>query len=286
MFVIMGATGHVGRAVADTLLSHGEEVLILTRKPNEAEHWSDKGASIAEADAEDGASLRAAFQRGKRAFLLNPPADPTGDTSATERRTISSILSALDGLALEKVVAASTYGAQPGEGFGDLATLWQLEEGLRSQPIPAAINRGAYYMTNWLGMVDAVKASGNLPSMFPADVEIPMVAPVDLGKAAADRLLSSPDDVGVRYVEGPTRYTPEDVAAAFAVVLSRDVGVQVAPREQWVSIYKGLGFSDEAAGSYAGMTGKSLDDDFDKPEQPERGTVTLQAFISGVLSNK
>jgi len=149
MYVVMGATGHVGAAVAETLLASGEDVTILTRRPERAGRWRDKGASVAMADVEDVDSLRAAFRRGQRAFLLNPPADVAGDTDATERRTIANILAALEDSGLEKVVAASTYGARPGQGIGDLTTLWELEEGLRRQPIPAAINRGAYYMTNW-----------------------------------------------------------------------------------------------------------------------------------------
>ena len=130
MFVVMGATGHVGAAVADELLLRGQEVTILTRHPDRVGAWQDKGARVAAADAEDVNSLRQAFRSGKRAFLLNPPADPSGDTDATERRTIANILAALEGCGLEKVVAASTYGAQPGDAIGDLSTLWELEEGI------------------------------------------------------------------------------------------------------------------------------------------------------------
>jgi hypothetical protein len=56
---------------------------------------------------------------------------------------------ALEGSGLEKVVAESTGGAQPRDRIGDLNVLWELEEGLSRQTIPAAINRAAYYMTNW-----------------------------------------------------------------------------------------------------------------------------------------
>lgn len=180
MFIVMGATGHVGAAVAEQLLARGERVTILTRRPEKSDSWKDKGANVAIADAEDASSLRDAFRLGRRAFLLNPPADPSGDTDATERRTIANILAALNGSGLEKVVAASTYGAQPGKGIGDLSTLWELEEGVRHQAIPAAVNRDAYYMTNWLGFTDAVRQSGKLPSMFPADTKMPMVAAADL----------------------------------------------------------------------------------------------------------
>ncbi len=79
---------------------------------------------------------------------------------------------------------------------------------MRRQPIPAAINRGAYYMSNWTGLAAAVKKSGKLPSMFPADTRIPMVAPRDLGGAAAARLRAPVSDTEVCYFEGPKRYTP------------------------------------------------------------------------------
>lgn len=280
MYVVMGATGHVGAAVADALLAGGEDVTILTRRPERAGRWRDKGASVAAADVEEVASLRAAFRLGRRAFLLNPPADIAGDTDATERRTIANILAALEDSGLEKVVAASTYGARPGQGIGDLTTLWEFEEGLRRQPIPAAINRGAYYMSNWTSMLETVAQTGALPSMFPADMPLPMVAPADLGEAAAARLLTPPDDVGVRYVEGPQRYTPQDVARAMSRTLGRGVVLEVVPRDRWEAVYKGLGFSDEAARAYAKMTAVTLDEDFDPPGGVVRGHVSLADFIT------
>ena len=284
MFVVMGATGHVGAAVADELLIRGEKVTVLTRDPAGAVGWRAKAATIAEADAEDAGSLRQAFQSGRRAFLLNPPADPSGDTDTTQRRTIAVILAALNSSGLEKVVAASTYGAQPGNAVGDLSTLWELEEGLRAQPIPAAINRGAYYMTNWLGFTDAVRTSGVLPSMFPADLKIPMIAPLDLGKAAAERLLAPISDKDVRCIEGPTRYTPQDVADAFGAALGRDVAVEVAPREAWVTVYQKAGFSKEAATAYARMTAATLDDGFDAPTSAQRGSTALNPFIASAIA--
>lgn len=283
MYVVMGATGHVGGAVAQTLLASGEQVTILTRRPERAGRWRDKGASVAMADVEDVDSLRAAFRRGRRAFLLNPPADIAGDTDAAERRTIANILAALEDSGLEKVVAASTYGARPGQGIGDLTTLWALEEGLRRQPIPAAINRGAYYMTNWAGLLETVTQTGKLPSMFPADMPMPMVAPADLGEAAAARLLTPVEDVGVRYVEGPQRYTPQDVAQAMARTLGRGVAVEVAPRDRWETIYKGLGFSDEAARAYVRMTAVTQDEGFDMLSDVVRGHVSLADFIAAAV---
>jgi uncharacterized protein YbjT (DUF2867 family) len=284
MHVIMGGTGHVGSQAAAALLGRGEAVTVVTRDADHATKLREKGAEIAEADIEDVASLRAAFRRGRRAFLLNPPADPSTDTDAVEKRTVARILAALEGSGLEKVVAESTGGAQPGERIGDLSVLWELEQGLAEQAIPAAVNRAAYYMSNWDGMLDSVRSTGKLPTMFPADMPIPMVAPKDLGRIAADRLMSGPEDTGIRYVEGPRRYSSAEVAQAFSNALGRKVAVEVTPRERWKHAFQAMGFSDAAAESYAGMTAASVDSNFDVPEEPLRGTTTLETYIRDFVS--
>jgi uncharacterized protein YbjT (DUF2867 family) len=285
MYIIMGGTGHVGSATAEALLARGEAVTILTRHAERAGHWRRSGAQIVEADVEDVESLRAAFRHGRRALILNPSAEVSTDTDVVERRRVTNILAALDDSALEKVVAVSTGGAQPGERLGDLNVLWELEEGLRRQPIPAAINRGSYYMSNWDAMLEPVRATGKLPSLFDATLPIPMVAPHDLGEIAAERLLSPPTDNGIRYVEGPRRYTPEDVARAFARALRREVVVAVTPRAEWRSAFRRLGFSEAAADSYARMTEASVDSGFDMPDGALRGTTSLESYIQALVDS-
>ncbi|MDX0426761.1 NmrA family NAD(P)-binding protein [Sinorhizobium medicae] len=284
MHIIMGGTGHVGSATAANLLKRGEAVAILTRHADRAGEWRARGAEIIEANAEDVPSLCAAFRRGRRAFLLNPPADTTKDTDTVERRTAANILAALEGSGLEKVVAASTGGAQPGNRIGDLNVLWELEEGLRRQSIPAAINRGAYYMSNWDGLLDVVRRDGVLPTMFPEDTVIPMVAPRDLGEAAAERLLSSVNDVGVWYVEGPERYSPRDVARAFSLALDQPVRLAITPRDQWKQAFLCLGFSEPAAASYTRMTEVSVDSGFDLTDDPWCGSTSLDSYIRELVA--
>jgi uncharacterized protein YbjT (DUF2867 family) len=284
MFIILGATGHVGGAAARALLQRGEAVTVVTRDAEHGRDWVKAGARVAECDVTDVAGLRAVFSSGRRAFLLNPPADPSADTDAEERRTAAALVAALDGSGLEKVVAQSTYGAQPGGACGDLTTLYALEEGRAGQPIPAAVNRAAYYFSNLDVQLEAIRREGVLRTMFPSNFALPMAAPADLGEAAARRLMSPESDVGLRYVEGPDRYTPQDVADAFAAALDRPVRVETAPREQWEAVFRGLGFSEAAAASYARITEVTLDGDYDQPDAPERGTTTLQAYVERLVS--
>lgn len=199
MYVILGGTGQVGSATALGLLDAGEDVTIVTRDKSHGEDLAKAGAKIAVANIRDVKALRGVLRTGKRAFLLNPPADPSTDTDKEERENVSAIISALNGSGLEKVVAASTYGAFDGERCGDLTVLYEFERALKNQSIPAAINRAGYYMSNWAGMAMTVQETGTLPSFFPADLSLPMVAPADLGTTAARRLMSGTDDVGIAY---------------------------------------------------------------------------------------
>lgn len=282
MYVILGGTGQVGSATARALLDEGQQVTIVTRDESHGEDLKKAGAKIAVADVRDVDALRSVFQTGKRAFLLNPPADPSGDTDKEERENVAAIIAALEGSGLEKVVAASTYGAFDGERCGDLTVLHEFEQALEKQPISTAINRAGYYMSNWAGMAEPVRESGTLPSFLPADLSVPMVAPPDLGKAAARRLMSGTDDLGIEHIEGPDRYTANDVAAAFAEAMNRKVEVQEVPRDALEDTFREFGFSDEAAASYACMTCRMIDGETMPKGEPILGSVTLKDYLASV----
>jgi uncharacterized protein YbjT (DUF2867 family) len=286
MHIIIGGTGHVGSATARALLRRGEPVTVVTRNAGHAADLRNAGATVAVAEVRDVPALRAILRTGTTALLLNPPAAPFTDTDAVERANAAAIVDAVTGSGLRKAVAVSTFGARPGEPCGDLTVLFEFEEKLRAQAIPVAVNRGAYYMSNWADMLDTVRHRGKLPSFFPADVAIPMVAPEDLGEAAARRLIAPGDEADIRYIEGPRRYTPRDVADAFAHVLDRPVDVEVIPRHAWEQTFRQLGFSTEAARSYACMTGTVLDEQDRWPDTPVRGPTTLEDFIRGVARRR
>ncbi|WFU23623.1 NmrA family NAD(P)-binding protein [Bradyrhizobium sp. CB1717] len=283
VFIVIGANGRVGSDVASTLLNAGRPVTAVLHTSDSAAGWRERGAHTAVVDVRDRDDLREVFRTGTRAFLLNPNANVSSDTDREEHANVRSIVAALEGSGLEKVVAASTYGAQPGERCGDLNVLYDFEQALAAQPIPATIQRGAYYMSNWDGLLDAAK-DGVLPTMLPGDMKIPMVAPADLGKAAARHLLEPPGDQDVHYVEGPDRYSPQDVADAFAAALGSPVKVEVIPRDQWIAVYRKLGFSAAAAESYARMTAVSVDSGFAMSEPFERGKTTLEDYVGALVA--
>jgi uncharacterized protein YbjT (DUF2867 family) len=240
--VVLGATGHVGSALVSALLAQGEQVTAVTRNGAHAEALRRQGARIAEADVFDVPSLRRAVAGGKRLFVLNPPAAPSTDTAAEEQRSLRCILEAIEGLPVEKIVAESTYGAQPGDRIGDLGVLYQMEQALAALPVPVSAIRAAYYMSNWDASLETAQKEGKLHSMYPPGFKLPMVAPRDLGEFAARLMRGKPEPSGPHYVEGPERYSPGDVADAFARALGRPVEVVVTPPAQWEEAFRSMGF--------------------------------------------
>lgn len=283
MYIVLGASGHIGGGLVDILVGQGLEVLAVVHNPAQVERIKTKGADAVAVDILDTDALRKVLRRGTRAFLLNPPAKPSTDTDAEEHKTLHSIVEALRGCTLEKVVLQSTYGAQPGDRLGDLSVLYDFEQALFAQDIPVSVLRGAYYMSNWDNLKDAAM-EGKLPTMLPADLGLPMVAPKDIAEVAAQLLQEPPEDRGVHAVQGPAEYTPADAAQAFATALQHPVEVNEIPREQWKQAYRDQGFSPEAAEAYTRMIAASVDGKITRPANPRVGSITLQAYIADLVA--
>lgn len=284
MHIILGGTGHIGSSLAEALIKKGELVTIVSRDPKKKQEWEQKGADVAIADVLDVKGLQKIFNTGERLFLLNPPAAPSTDTVAKEKETLNAILTALDGSQIKKVVAESTYGAQPGDGIGDLSVLYEMEQALAEMSIPASIIRGAYYMSNWATSLETARETGTVYTFYPVDFKLPMVSPRDIGGVAARLMLEPVTQTGLHYVEGPQQYSAKDVADAFSAALGRDVKAVEIPEANWIQALKDAGFSEPAAKSMAAMTHVTLKEKYEDPD-PFRSTTTLTTYIRELVES-
>ncbi len=286
MHIILGATGHIGSALTKILLGQGEPVTAVTRDPQKGEKFRQMGAHIAVVNVLDTEKLHRTFKQGKRLYLLNLPAPPDTDTAKEEFKTVDAIISALEGSGIEKVVAESTYGAQPGDQLGDLGVLYHMEQALHALSVPHTVIRGAYYMSNWDHSLETARRNGVVHTLYPAEYKIPMVSPADIAKVAARLLLEPPAKGGLYYVEGPEPYSTTEVAEAFSAALQRPVNAVSIPKDEWIPALEKMGFSPKAAASMAAMTDITLRQDFEMPDAPIRGETTLQEHVHRLVHPK
>lgn len=283
MDIIIGATGNVGSALAKRLLSMEKPTTIVTHSPQNVEEWQNRGATVAVVDIRDSDALRDVLSTGERLFMLNPPGDVTQNSIQQEKETVQSMLEALTGTSIKKVVAESTYGAQKGDGLGDLGVLFEMEEGLRESRIPLSVVRGAYYMSNWDMALESAHDQGFIYSLYPESFALPMVSPKDLGEFGAKLMTEPIQSHGTYYVEGPQKYSPAQVATAFSKALGHKVKTIEIPQDRWVPWMMENGMSKESAESTAKMTKITLERDYKVPRNPVHGSTTLESYISQLV---
>lgn len=246
MYAVMGITGQVGSAVAETLLTDGEQVRAIVRNPKKAAGWADRGVRLFEADFNDARALEAAFRGVKGVFVMIPPNFAPSPDFREAKETVQAIGSALDRAKPEKIVYLSSIGAQQTRGLGLITALHLLEERIGSLSIPSTALRAGWFMENCTWDVAPAREQGKLCSFLqPLDQDFALVAAGDIGRIGAEMLLQNWS--GHRHIEvaGPRRYTPRDIAAAFSNALHKSVEALEVPRDTWVSIFVSQGTPED-----------------------------------------
>ena len=241
MYAITGITGKVGGEVARTLLKAGHAVRAVVRDPRKGTIWADLGCDVAVSEMSDVAALTAAFAGARGVFVLLPPVfDPSPDFPET-RATVAALRQALEDARPAKVVCISTIGAQA-KRENLLTQLSIMEQSLGDLPIPITFLRPAWFMENCSWDVTAARDKGVISSFLqPLDKPVPMVATADVGRVAAELLQESRAGRQVIELEGPTRVSPNEIAATFAQIIGHPVRAEAVPRQTWEQLFKSQG---------------------------------------------
>jgi uncharacterized protein YbjT (DUF2867 family) len=284
MFAITGITGQVGGAVARALIGNGQHVRAVVRDAEKGAAWARKGCEVAVADLDDAAALKKAFAGVEGVFFQLPPVfDPSPDFGEA-RRVIAAVREALAAVRPAKVVSLSTIGAQALQP--NLLQQHQLQEqSLGTLPLPITFLRAAWFMENAAWDIAPARTTGVIPSfLYPLDKPVPMVATEDIGRVAAELLQESWQGRRVVELEG-ARLAPNDVAAAFARVLGRDVRMDVVPRATREALFKSQGMKNPVprAQMLDGFNEGWIDFEGDA-SSTRKGTVSLDTVLQALIA--
>jgi uncharacterized protein YbjT (DUF2867 family) len=251
MFVITGATGRTGAVAAKILLQGGHDVRVVVRNEAAAEAWRGQGAEAAIADYLDEAALIKAFNGADHAYVMTPPLVDAADLLAARAPIEANLLKAAQINELSHVVLLSAVGAEHESGTGHILGLHRMEQKLGQTGISHTCLRAAYFMENWAPVLAPARDKGLLPSFIaPTGLAVDMVSSRDVGRAVAHALLDPVDGRRVIGVAGPRQISPDDVAAALAGLLGRDVTPSILPRDQWDGIWQTLNWSPDRCRLY------------------------------------
>lgn len=222
---VTGATGNVGRVLCELLLERGHKVLALARDAGRLQPLVDKGAEATAGSVDDAAFVARAFDGADGAFLMIPPDISGDDLLGRAEKLTRNYVDAVRAGGVEHVVAMSSIGAHLEKGAGIVDTLRVLEQGVsKLGDVDVLVLRPAYFMENVYPQIDIIKNLGFTGGPLGPDVKQPVVATRDVAAMAADRL-DRRDFTGaeVEYVLGPADISYNDITAALAKALGRDL---------------------------------------------------------------
>jgi uncharacterized protein YbjT (DUF2867 family) len=224
IFVVAGATGHVGSVVARDLLTAGHKVRAIVRSVEKAKVLAGQGAELLSGELSDASFLTRALRGADGAFLLlPPPPHDSSDVRAFQDRVAHVEATAVAESGVGHVVLLSSWGAEKPSGTGPIVGLHVFEEALKTTGVLSTFVRAGSFTENLLAMLPAAQHQGVLPNFFPPEHKVATIATRDIAAVVVRSLLKPPATSEIVYVLGSREYSAIEQAA----YLSKKIGKEI-----------------------------------------------------------
>jgi NAD(P)H dehydrogenase (quinone) len=250
MYLVTGASGHLGQAVINHLLTTykvpANKIIAASRDIGKLAGLKTKGIEVRKADFEDEAGLVKAFTGATRVLLISTDAMAPGQRLAQHQRAVaaaekagvdhvlytslhnadtSKVTFAPDHVGTEKALAQSKL-----KGWTVLRNTWYFENLFHS--IPQALKGGAKYTAAGKG-------------------KIAHIARDDLARAAAAALASDKGGKNIYTLTGHHEYTTDEIAALVSSATGKALNVVHVPFEGLMQGMIGAGVPEAMAKIFA-----------------------------------
>lgn len=189
MITILGATGNVGRKIADILAKKGDRVRLVARSIDQLRPMVGNRSQAMAGDALDTEFLVKAFQESESVFTLIPPNMKAEKFLDYADKIGGSIARAIELAKVKYLVDLSSVGAELAVGTGPIVGLHRQEERLNRIPGLNVLHlRAGYFMENLLMNIGLIRSKGMNGGAIRGDLKLPMIASRDIASFAAERL--------------------------------------------------------------------------------------------------
>ena len=191
MYVVTGATGNTGRAIAETLLAKGKKVRAIGRNAEHLQSLVAKGAEAFVGSVTDGSAVIRAFQGAEAVYLLIPPNYATENFRAYQNEVGKAYANAIHQAGIPYIINLSSVGAHLSQGAGPISGLYDVEQQLNQLQKANIVHlRPGFFMENLFFNLHLIRNQNINGTPLRGDLLIPMIATRDIAKVAAQLLLS------------------------------------------------------------------------------------------------
>jgi uncharacterized protein YbjT (DUF2867 family) len=257
MFVITGATGHIGSVTSQALLASGAKVRVIGRNAKTLEQFSANGGEPFVADVTDAAAMEKAFSGARAVFLMIPPNPGAPDVRGYQSAVSDALAAAIQKNGITHAVLISSTGAEQAEGTGVVLGIHALEQKLEAIPgLNFLCLRCGYFMENLLPQVGILQSFGFMAGPLRADLPLPMIATRDIGRVAAGSLIKL-DFIGKQTMEllGPRDVNYGEAAKIVGGAIGKpDLNYKQVPAFMLKPALMGMGMSSDMASNLLEMS--------------------------------
>ena len=247
-YVIPATSGHLGRLTVQELLRRGvqpDQIVAGARDPEAVADLAAQGVRTARIDYDDPSTVEAALSPGDTLVLIS------GKDLAHRDRQHADVIAAAARAGAGHLVYTSALHADSSPS-PIAASHAVTEDAVRASGLPFTVLRMGWYTENYQGSIPSVQATGVLLSSV-GDGRVASATRQDLAEALAV-VLTTDGHAGTTYeLSGDTAWSYDDLAAALAEVLGRDVTHWSLSTEQHVQALTDAGLPLEVAQMVAGV---------------------------------
>ncbi|WP_234544169.1 SDR family oxidoreductase [Streptomyces shenzhenensis] len=245
MITVTGATGNIGRTLVDLLAEAGEEVVAVSRNPQDHRNprnpgdYGDPGhprqtssgvpgvpgVRWAEAHVGDAASMREPLTGARALFIVLG-----GELNAFGEHPKLLLRAAADA-GVERVVLVSSQVSATRPEAPSHARLREYEAAVRASGLDFTILRPGGFASNAFAWAETIRAKRTVLAPF-ADVALPVVDPADIAAVAARALREDGHGGRVYELTGPEPISPRQQTAVISAALGEEVTLVELPREE------------------------------------------------------
>jgi uncharacterized protein YbjT (DUF2867 family) len=209
MYLVIGASGNVGREVTRLLIEAGEQVRVLTRDPGRAAF--PDAAEVVRGDLADTESLESAMKGADRIYSLMRP-DPAASRN---------LAAAAASQGLDRIVLLTSLAAEAGDTPLGVAHR-EAELAVEATGIGWAFLRPTNFASNSLAWAPSIRAAGIVRAPF-GTFKSAVIDPRDIAAVAVAELRSPQQANRVHRLTGPRVLGLTEQIAIIGEVLGREI---------------------------------------------------------------
>jgi uncharacterized protein YbjT (DUF2867 family) len=231
MILVLGASGHVGGPLVESLAARGARFRAAYRSAERVDQARRAGVDAVPVDYHDAASLDRAMAGVERVFLVAPPVE---DLAALERGPLDAARRA----GVRHLVKLSVWGARTHDFvFGRPHRT--IEELIERSGLDWTFLRPNGFMQNLLAMAPGIRQTG--VHAFPEGGRVSWIDTRDIGRVAA-AVLTGPGHEGRAYeLTGPAALDYAEQIRIVSEAAGRPYAYVPVPDEDWRQAALGFG---------------------------------------------